>query len=112
MILVGVASFPGLPRFRFSVCNTRRQNRALPPDSASVYYTERKPKNENGGGLGKRLRKGGSRRSGDGGGEGMQHRGRGCNTCGGGWCGLAARAFKFLPYINAQHCRGFWGMLP
>ena len=38
---VYIASFPGLPRFSRS--------------STSVYYTERKPKNEKGGGLGTRL---------------------------------------------------------
>ena len=40
-----VASFPGLPRFRSSVCvqyNTWKQKRS----SASVYYTECKPKNK------------------------------------------------------------------
>ena len=50
----GLASFPGLPRFRSLVCvqyNTRKRKSS----SASVYYTERKPKNENGGGLGMRL---------------------------------------------------------
>ena len=54
-----VASFPGLPRFRFSVCvqyNTRRRFAfSIIHGGASVYYTQRKPKNENGGGLGTRL---------------------------------------------------------
>ena len=42
---VCVASFPGLPRF-FFFCHS----------STSVYYTERKSKNKNGGGLGTRSR--------------------------------------------------------
>ena len=48
-----VALFPDLPRFSSLVYvqySTRRREE-------SVYYTERKPKNENGGGLGTRRRK-------------------------------------------------------
>ena len=49
-----LASFQSLPRFCSSVCiqyNTWKQ-KSIRRSSASVYYTERKQKNKNGGGLG------------------------------------------------------------
>ena len=52
-----VASFPGLPHFCSSVCvqyNEWKQ-KSSECSSASVYYTERKPKNTNGGGFETRL---------------------------------------------------------
>ena len=44
-----LASFPGLPCFCSSVCiqyNTRKRKSTKTGSSASVYYTERKPKNK------------------------------------------------------------------
>ena len=57
---LGIASFPGLPRFFCSSVsvdnNTRMRKGVFRRPSASVYYCQRKPKNrKNGVGLGTRL---------------------------------------------------------